>query len=124
MTTSGAGLARRLALSKVVKRRSRLISPHPSMRSMPRWWMRFFIALLMKTVISAKDIDELLRRGGDVQTLPANAILTPSARDRLRDLETPARYNSTAALKPAASAKPVTSKSPKAELDAFFNSPE
>ncbi len=41
----------------------------------------------MKNVISARDIEELLRRGGDIKTLPADAILTPSARDILRDLE-------------------------------------
>jgi L-fuculose-phosphate aldolase len=78
----------------------------------------------MKTVISAKDIDELLRRGGDVQALPADAILTPSARDRLRDLESPGRYNSSAAATSGPSAKAVTSKSPKVELEAFFNSPQ
>jgi len=78
----------------------------------------------MKTVISAKDIDELLRRGGDVQALPADAILTPSARDRLRDLESPGRYNSAAAATSAGSAKPVSSKSSKAEIEAFFASPK
>src|SRR4051812_36398764 len=86
--------------------------------------MRFFIALLMKTVISAKDIDELLRRGGDVQTLPANAVLTPSARDRLRDLESPGRYNSSPAAASAPTTKAVSSKSSKAEIEAFFTSPK
>src|ERR1043165_2580754 len=124
MTTSAAGSARRLGLSEVGKRRSRLNSQHLWTPSMRRWGMRFFITLLMKTVISAKDIDELLRRGGDVQALPADAILTPSARDRLRDLESPGRYNSSAAATSGPSAKAVTSKSPKVELEAFFNSPQ
>src|SRR5437867_11373999 len=76
----------------------------------------------MKTVISAKDIEELLRKGGDPRTLPGDAILTPSARDRLRELERPGAYkSSSAAISPPA--KPITSKSTKAEIDAFFNSP-
>ena len=40
----------------------------------------------MKPVISAKDIEELVAKGGDVQSLPTDALLTPSAKDLLRDL--------------------------------------
>lgn len=83
----------------------------------------------MKTVISAKDIEELLGRGGDIKSLPADAIITPSARDLLRDLENrgPARSNGTVSVsKPAGvatpPAKPLNSKSSKSELEAFFNS--
>ncbi len=83
----------------------------------------------MKNVISARDIEELLRTGGDINSLPTDAIFTPSARDRLRDLELyPAKSgNGTPATKtsPAqalASPAKVTSKSPKAELEAFFHS--
>jgi L-fuculose-phosphate aldolase len=83
----------------------------------------------MKTVISARDIQDLLSTGGDIRSLPADAIITPSARDLLRDLEhkAPAKSNgaiaSPAASKPASPpAKPVNSKSPKSELEAFFNS--
>ena len=36
----------------------------------------------MKIIVSAKEIEELLRNGGDVKSLPADAIFTPSARDR------------------------------------------
>src|SRR5713101_3033382 len=80
----------------------------------------------MKTVISAKDIEELLRNGGDVASLPADAILTPSARDRLRDLEGHGTNRPPpAAGAPSASAPcAVTSKSPKAEIEACFHSPE
>ena len=85
----------------------------------------------MKTVISAKDIEELLARGGDVQSLPADAILTPSAKDVLRDLgrrgggsgsttTTGAGQLASAVAPPA---KPLSSKSSKAELDAFYASP-
>jgi len=87
----------------------------------------------MSTVISAKDIENILAKGGDVKNLPADAILTPSAKDLLRDLNrhkgiavsaTPAAP-ATAALSAAtiAPAKQLNSKSPKAELEAFFNSP-
>jgi hypothetical protein len=35
----------------------------------------------MKQVISVKDLEEMLRNGKDVRSLPADALLTPSARD-------------------------------------------
>ncbi len=81
----------------------------------------------MKTVISAKDIEDLLRDGGDVKSLPSDAIFTPSARDLLREAQTrgaaagnvPAGVNAPA---PAPTVK-VTSRSSPAELGAFFNSP-
>ena len=41
----------------------------------------------MKQVISLRDLEEMLRNGKDVRALPADALLTPSARDFLRDLE-------------------------------------
>src|SRR5438270_3717531 len=75
----------------------------------------------MKTLISAKDIEDLLRKGGDLKSLPADAILTPSARDRLREFEGNGAYrpgNSTA----PSSSRPINSKSSKSDLDAFFNS--
>jgi len=71
----------------------------------------------MKQVISARDIEELFRQGRDPQSLPADAILTPSARDRLRELE----RNGARQVAPAAN--PVTSKSSPAELEAYFHSP-
>ena len=82
----------------------------------------------MSTVISAKDIENILAKGGDVTKLPADAILTPSAKDLLRDLarHRPAAPMAAPVAVPAASgppAKPLNSKSPKAELEALFNSP-
>ena len=79
----------------------------------------------MKQVISVKDLEEMVRTGKDVRSLPAEALLTPSARDFLRDLEGLAGYKTPVAelAKPSA-AKPVASKSPKSEIDAFFNSPQ
>jgi L-fuculose-phosphate aldolase len=76
----------------------------------------------------------MVRNGQDIRNLPADAIVTPSARDYLRELETNGGAKATAAassgstsgasadkLRP--SSKPLTSKSPKSELEAFFNSP-
>jgi L-fuculose-phosphate aldolase len=76
----------------------------------------------MKTVISAKDIEDLLRDGGDVMRLPADAIFTPSARDLLRDLENRNGGKSAVPMPSSAPAKPFSSKNSKAELEAFFNS--
>jgi L-fuculose-phosphate aldolase len=82
----------------------------------------------MKTVISARDIEELLRSGGSVASLPGDAIYTPSARDLLRDLEPKgvqrATPTVTSSLNGSAVAPAhVTSKSSKAEIEAYFNSP-
>jgi L-fuculose-phosphate aldolase len=89
----------------------------------------------MKQVISVKDLEELVRTGRDIHSLPSDALLTPSARDFLRDLEvngngkytTPVAAAAPVAPAPpvqaAAPSKPVTSQSSKAEIEAFFNSP-
>lgn len=88
----------------------------------------------MKSIISARDIEDLLENGGDVRSLPADAIITPSARDLLRDLENRPKVKAqagsatgVAAAKPSLSAAPpvkaLSSKSSRAELEAFFNSP-
>ena len=84
----------------------------------------------MKSVISAKDIEELIRSGGSLATLPADAIYTPSARDILNDLQQ-RNASGRATPAPAPTATPagapilatVTSRSSKAELEAFFGSP-
>jgi L-fuculose-phosphate aldolase len=79
----------------------------------------------MKQVVSVRDLEEMLRKGNDLKTLPEDALLTPSARDFLRDLETnggsAVTYGDTRSPSPAT---PVNSKSPKSELEAFFNSPK
>jgi len=78
----------------------------------------------MKQVISVRDLEEMLRNGKDVRVLPPDALVTPSARDFLRELEGPGSHR-TAALEVRASvaSKPVTSKSAKGEIEAYFNSP-
>lgn len=82
----------------------------------------------MKKVITAKDIEELIGKGGDLKGLPAGAILTPSAKDLIRAHGGNKPSAKASAGKPAASAdlsapaKQLNSKSPKAELEALFNS--
>jgi L-fuculose-phosphate aldolase len=90
----------------------------------------------MKSVISIKDIEEFVRQGRDLGQLPEDAIITPAARDMLRDLQSnggranggpghnhqpPA--NPTPQPAPAAPAKPISATSPAAEIQAFFKSP-
>lgn len=78
----------------------------------------------MKQIISVRDLEELVRNGTGLSSLPDDALLTPSARDFLREQE------STALQKPGSQPvsgtssppKAVSSKSSKAELEAFFNS--
>src|SRR5512138_783072 len=80
----------------------------------------------MKQVISVKDLEEMLRTGKDVSVLPGDALLTPSARDFLRDLEVSGNgsvRSSPLASPAAAPSGPLSSRSSKAELEAFFNSP-
>src|ERR1041384_4589810 len=78
----------------------------------------------MKQVISVRDLEEMLRGGKDVRSLPEDALLTPSARDFIRDLEANGRSRSGPKQAGASvPAKAVTSKSSQAELDAFFNTP-
>jgi len=79
----------------------------------------------MKNVISLRDVEDLVRKGQSLQNLPADAILTPSAREFLNDREmNPSAGNGASATKDSSSPpmKPLTSKSSKAELEAFFNS--
>src|SRR6059036_4217715 len=79
----------------------------------------------MKQVISVKDLKEMLRGGKDLTALPPDALLTPSARDFLHDLEGPGMYKAAAGeTRTAAPVNPVTSKSSPAEIEAYFNSPQ
>jgi L-fuculose-phosphate aldolase len=76
----------------------------------------------MKTVISAKEIEEIIARGDDVDAATRDAILTPSAKDALRDHSNSRRGTGNRAS-PSPPARPLNSRSPKAELEAYFNSP-
>lgn len=67
----------------------------------------------------------MVRAGKDVRSLPDGALLTPLARDFLRDLEGVNSYRaSQSELKSSQPERPVNSKSPKSEIDAYFNSPK
>jgi L-fuculose-phosphate aldolase len=91
----------------------------------------------MSRIISVKDVKEMVRSGQDVKNIPADAIITPSARDFLFELQSnggaPAAAansnngngSSSAATdgKLSPPARLPNSKSPKSELEAFFNSP-
>jgi L-fuculose-phosphate aldolase len=86
----------------------------------------------MKNVISLKDLERMQREGKSLSSLPEGAILTPSARDFLNELELNGGAKAAAPAAPVAAkatpaaltppSKPLTSKSSKAELEAFFNS--
>lgn len=91
----------------------------------------------MATVITAKDIEAVIAAGRDPSVLPADALLTPSAKDALRDHQKKAGPGSSAtpadsaiaASSPVSQsantfAKPVSASSSQADLDAFFNSPQ
>ncbi len=84
----------------------------------------------MKNVISLKDLQQMVRNGQSVNNLPADSILTPSARDYLHELQSGGGVRPAAAAptatpsgKPQPPDRPLTSKSSKSELEAFFNSP-
>jgi len=89
----------------------------------------------MRRVISVRDIQEMARNGQGV-SIPEDALVTPAARDLLHELEAdggakaPAAPTSSGPADVASVSAPLTpptrqlsSKSPKAELEAFFNSP-
>jgi len=88
----------------------------------------------MKEVLSAKDIEAMLREGADLRALPADAILTPSARDLVREaVDNPRRPGQPSAdpaappqpgAAPGAPGKAVSAFSPRSDLEAFFNSPD
>jgi L-fuculose-phosphate aldolase len=77
----------------------------------------------MPAVITAREVEDLIAKGGDPKSLPADAILTPSAKDAIRDHANARRGFASAVGLPSASTKPLNSKSAKAELEAYFNSP-
>jgi len=79
----------------------------------------------MRQIISVRDLEEMRRKGKDMRSLPGDVLLTPSARDFLRELDSAGNHQGVPVdgARPSAPAKPATSRSPKAELEAFFNAP-
>src|SRR5215510_13863560 len=76
----------------------------------------------MPAVITAKEVEDLIAKGGDVKSLPADAILTPSARDAIRDHANSRRGFAGATPSATAPTRQLNSKSSKAELEALFHS--
>lgn len=86
----------------------------------------------MKKVYTAKDIEALVAQGQCVKSIPKDAVLTPSARDAIRELKKKAPAKPAA---PAGKKDPVVPdyefkwtpggdpKTPEA-IEAYFNSPE
>ena len=92
---------------------------------------------MSKQVYTAKDVEQLLQSGRGAEAIPAGAILTPSARDVLKEKGSRIKaggYRAPAAAKTSPS-EPILpnyvydwtpGNDPKtpAEIEAFFNSPE
>jgi L-fuculose-phosphate aldolase len=90
----------------------------------------------MSRVISIRDIQEMVRSGQGI-SIPDDALVTPSARDFLGELESNggsakaavgqngsnSSNGATNGTPPAPPSKKLNSKSPKSELESFFNSP-
>jgi L-fuculose-phosphate aldolase len=78
----------------------------------------------VKSVITARQVEELLQNGGDLRSLPADAIYTPSALDLIRDAGD--RRSKPAATSPSsqppAPSATISSKSSKDEIEALFAS--
>lgn len=85
----------------------------------------------MKKVLTGADIEQLLQQNMDVEAAVANAVLTPSARDVLRDRQprTPARTCNPHTAEPIVPDytykwTPGTDAKTPAEIEAFFHSAE
>ena len=87
----------------------------------------------MKKVFTGKDVEALLRQGKGAESIPAGTVLTPSARDALREAKSPAGAKSaapapenTAPIVPDYEFHWTPGRDPKtpAEIHAFFHSPE
>jgi L-fuculose-phosphate aldolase len=78
----------------------------------------------MKQIISVHDLEELVRSGKDLRSVPGDALLTPSARDFLREHEATGTKQSgaTPTSEASSAARMVSSKSSKNDLEGFFNS--
>ena len=85
----------------------------------------------MKRVITANDVETILREGGSLDSLPSDAIYTPSAKDLLREgrvgatsvnVNRPAPTSGSSVL--PQNFDGISPESPKEVLEAFFNSPE
>lgn len=85
----------------------------------------------MSKLISLRDVEQMVKSGQGISSLPSDAIFTPSARDYLHELQLNGAGKSTSS--PSADgrgpdatrtppSKSLNSRSPKADLQEFFNS--
>jgi L-fuculose-phosphate aldolase len=91
----------------------------------------------MSRIISIKDVKEMVRNGQDVKNIPDDVIITPSARDLIFELQSNGGASSAAAHSNNGNGSSAgannsastngklspNSKSPKSELETYFNSP-
>ena len=81
----------------------------------------------MKKIISAKDVESLLKQGASIESITSDAILTPSARDLIRNQQEPHSSSLTpaagAAVEAAVTAG-ISAQSSQPELDTFFRTPQ
>jgi L-fuculose-phosphate aldolase len=77
----------------------------------------------MKQIISVRDLEDLVKSGKDLNSLPNDALLTPSARDFLREHESAGSQKADSKSSSGSiPSKTISSKSPGTELEAFFGS--
>ncbi len=95
-----------------------------------RWRAIYFFSIQMKQLISLRDLEELLRNGGDIRSLPEDVLYTPSARDFLRGFDWKPTSKSAApsgnsdSTKSAQTGKLPALASSQEEINDWFNSPE
>jgi L-fuculose-phosphate aldolase len=85
----------------------------------------------MKKIISARDVEELLRKGADPRAIPNDAIITPSARDLLLEFDNSNGPRGNGAVtqrtlpqfSTPVPSKVVSASSSQTEIEAFFKSP-
>ncbi|MBT5708563.1 MAG: hypothetical protein HOI66_19775, partial [Verrucomicrobia bacterium] len=83
----------------------------------------------MKQIVSARDVEAILQKGGSLSGLPGDAILTPSARDLVRANQGNGTASSgtesgLSAAVAEVSAGSVSASSSASDLEAFFNTSE
>jgi hypothetical protein len=74
----------------------------------------------MKPLITAKDVEDVIKRGGSPAELPRDAVYTPSARDIIQEWERNSRVVPTTNT----SGRPAPTPRRPPTIERFFNSPE
>lgn len=78
----------------------------------------------MKQVISAREVQELIRRG-EALVFPKDALITPAARDLIRAQgQGVAKSDASALVKPSSASSPIGARGAKGSMEALYYSPE